>query len=153
MCLSDIITYINFDEIWRTIFLHWYSLYYLSSCEVFCSSFSQFLLREACCKNYIHNDGIFFLKEVKFLSDDIIWNSVALRCQCLKHTLQFLIQDFFISNTSWREISSPRLDLGNWRPFQLAYDVVTTLGFGCILAATSDNVVTTLMRFNTQVLL
>ena len=29
---------------------------------------------------------------------------------------------------------------------QLAHDVVTTLGFGCILVATSDNVVTTLSQ-------
>ena len=29
---------------------------------------------------------------------------------------------------------------------QLAHDVVTTLGFGCILVATSDNVVTTLLQ-------
>ena len=29
---------------------------------------------------------------------------------------------------------------------QLGHDVVTTLGFGCILVATSDNVVTTLSQ-------
>ena len=56
------------------------------------------------------------------------------------------------------EIKSPMLDLGtkvlksfgitillNFQTFsQLAHDVVTTLGFSCILVATSDNVVTTL---------
>ena len=31
-------------------------------------------------------------------------------------------------------------------PSQLAHDVVTTLDFGCILVATSDNVVTTLSQ-------
>ena len=30
---------------------------------------------------------------------------------------------------------------------QLAYNVVVTLGFGCILVATSDNVVTTLSQY------
>ena len=29
---------------------------------------------------------------------------------------------------------------------QLAYNVVTTLGFGCILVAKSDNIVTTLSQ-------
>ena len=57
------------------------------------------------------------------------------------------------------EIKSPMLDLGtkvlksfgiitillNFQTFsQLAHDVVTTLGFSCILVATFDNVVTTL---------
>ena len=56
------------------------------------------------------------------------------------------------------EIKSPMLDLGtkalksfgitillNFQTFsQLAHDVVTTLGFSCILVATSDNIVTTL---------
>ena len=56
------------------------------------------------------------------------------------------------------EIKSPMFDLGtkvlksfgitillNFQTFsQLAHDVVTTLGFSCILVATSDNVVTTL---------
>ena len=32
------------------------------------------------------------------------------------------------------------------RNTQLAHDVVATLGFGCILVATSDNVVTTLSQ-------
>ena len=36
---------------------------------------------------------------------------------------------------------------------QLAHDVVTTLGFGCILVAISDNVVTTLsQRFASDVI-
>ena len=29
---------------------------------------------------------------------------------------------------------------------QLAHDVVTTLGFGCVLVATSNNIVTTLLQ-------
>ena len=44
----------------------------------------------------------------------------------------------------------------NFQTFsQLAHDVVTTLGFSCILVATSDNVVTTLCfrrRFSDPVL-
>ena len=34
----------------------------------------------------------------------------------------------------------------NCSPSQLAHDVVTTLGFGCILVATLDNIVTTLSQ-------
>ena len=41
---------------------------------------------------------------------------------------------------------SPKVILKTWKPSQLAHDVVTTLGFGCILVVTSDNVVTALSQ-------
>ena len=57
--------------------------------------------------------GHFLPKKLNICLFEIILNSTALNCQCLKHTLKFLIHVLCISNTSWREISSPRLDLGN----------------------------------------
>ena len=45
----------------------------------------------------------------------------------------------------WKTVNPVKLQKLNATP-QLAQDVVTTLGFGCILVATSDNVVTTLLQ-------
>ena len=45
------------------------------------------------------------------------------------------------SNFYFEHFCNPRFQV-----FQLAHDVVTTLGFGCILVATLDNVVTTLLQ-------
>ena len=61
--------------------------------------------------------GHFFAKKLNLCSSDIIWNLLALKCQCLKHTSKFLFHVFRISNTLWREVSSPCLDLGNYRPW------------------------------------
>ena len=56
--------------------------------------------------------GHFFATKLNYCPSDIIWNSIALKCQYLRHFSEFLIHVFGISNTR-REISSPRLDLGN----------------------------------------
>ena len=45
----------------------------------------------------------------------------------------------------WKTVNPVKLQKLNATP-QLTQDVVTTLGFGCILVATSDNVVTTLSQ-------
>ena len=42
--------------------------------------------------------GHFIEKKLNFCLSDIICNSIALKCQCLKHTQKFLIQVFCISN-------------------------------------------------------
>ena len=47
----------------------------------------------------------FFGKKLNYCQSDITCNSIALKCQCLKHTSTFLIRVFCISNTSWRKIS------------------------------------------------
>ena len=38
--------------------------------------------------------GHFFAKKLNFCPFDIIWDAVALKCQCLKHTSKFLIHVF-----------------------------------------------------------
>ena len=40
----------------------------------------------------------FFPKKLNYCPSDIICNSIALKCQCLKHTLNFLFHVFSISN-------------------------------------------------------
>ena len=57
--------------------------------------------------------GRFLAKKLNYCSSNIIGNSFVLKCQCLKHTYEFLIHVFCRSNKSWREISSPSLDLEN----------------------------------------
>ena len=58
----------------------------------------------------------FFAKKLNFCPRDIILNSSVLKWECLKHISKCLVHAFCIFNTSWREISSPCLDLGNLRP-------------------------------------
>ena len=128
MCLSDIIAYYVRWNLAHHFFAYWYNLDDLLWCEVFFSSLSQHFLWETCCKNYTYNDEIFFRKIVKFCLSKIIWNLIALKCQCLKHTLKFLDNNFCLSNTSWREISFLGLDLGSWRPWLfLQYNFYTNL--------------------------
>ena len=76
---------IKFDEIWHTIFSHWYNLHGLFWCELFFSRLSQCLLWETYnvsvgCKNYTYKDGTFLLKKVKFLSirHDLKFNCVKM---------------------------------------------------------------------------
>ena len=68
ICVYPTWYHIKFDEIWCTIFLHWYNLHDLYWCEIFFSSLSQYLLRETCYKNYNYDNGTFLRKEVKFSS-------------------------------------------------------------------------------------
>ena len=63
-------------------------------------------------KTILTSMGHFFAKKLIFCPSDIIWKSFALKCQCLKKTSKFSIHVFSLSNTSWREISSPHLDPG-----------------------------------------
>ena len=58
--------------------------------------------------------GHFFEKKLNFFPSGIIWNSNYVKGNCFKHTSEFLIHAFCISNTSWREIISPRLDLDDF---------------------------------------
>ena len=44
--------------------------------------------------------GHFFAKKLNYCPSDIICNSIALKCQCLKHTYKFLIHVFCISDKS-----------------------------------------------------
>ena len=104
---------INFDEIWCSIFPHWYNLHDLSACEVFFSSLSQYLIWEVSVNTTLTTMGHFFAKKLNFCPSDIIWNSIALKWQCLKHTSKFLIRVSCVSNRSLREIRSPHLDPGN----------------------------------------
>ena len=64
-------------------------------------------------KTTLITTGYFFAKKLNYCPFDIICNSIALKCQCLKHTLECLIHAFCISNKSWQEISSAPFDLGN----------------------------------------
>ena len=51
-------------------------------------------------KTVLTTMGHFFAKKLNYCPSDMICNSVALKCQCLKHTSEFLIHVFCISNTS-----------------------------------------------------
>ena len=66
----------------------------------------------------------FLAKKLNFCLSNIIWNSVALKCQCFKHTAKFLIHIFCTSNTLWRELSSARLDLGHLDSYYSQKEIV-----------------------------
>ena len=71
--------------------------------------------------------------------------------------LKFFRRVFFMSHylekqplevfcKKWCSYKFHKIDRKTPVPAQVAHDVVTTLGLGCILVATSDNVVTTLSQ-------
>ena len=102
-----------FNEIWRTIFPHWYKLHDLSWCKMFLVVCLSIYYEKLAVKATLITMGYFFSKKLNFCPSDIIWNSIVLKCQCLKQASKFLIHVFCISNMSWREIISLRLGPGN----------------------------------------
>ena len=97
-----------------TVFPHWYNLNDLSWCEVFFSSLSQYLLyyEKLPVKTTLTTMGHFFAKKLNFCPSDIIWNPT-------RHVFAYLTEIYLYNLTkmSWREISSPRLNLGNQTPW------------------------------------